>query len=79
MRTQHWLKYYVMMRSMDRSLPRGTFQLKAIIKTFSISAIFHGYYIGYYLFFSGLFLMDLAWKLMGATAVATAVSKRLPE
>lgn len=25
MRTQHWLKYYVMMRSMDRNLPKGTF------------------------------------------------------
>ena len=79
MRTQHWLKYYVMMRFMDRDMPRGSFQLSAILKTFAVSAIFHGYYIGYYLFFSGLFLLDLAWKLMGGTAFAAYVSKRMPE
>ena len=79
MRTQHWLKYYVMMRFMDRTKPRGSMQLGAIIKTFIVSAFFHGFYIGYYLFFSGLFLLDFAWKLMGGTALAAAVSKRMPE
>ena len=64
---------------MDRSLPRGTFQLKAILKTFAISAFFHGFYIGYYLFFGGLFLLDFAWKLFGNTALVAAISKKVPE
>ena len=63
MRTQHWLKYYVMLRSMDRSLPRNAFQLKAIVWTFAVSAGFHGLYVGYYLFFAGLFILDLSTKL----------------
>ena len=79
MRTQHWLKYYVMLRFMDRTKPRGSFQLDAILKTFLVSAFFHGFYIGYYLFFFGLFLLDFAWKLMGSTTLATNSSKRVPE
>merc|ERR1712223_2130119 len=68
-----------MMRLMDRTLPRGSMQLGAILKTFAVSAFFHGFYIGYYLFFFGLFLLDFAWKLMGSTTLATNSSKRAPE
>lgn len=62
MRTQHWLKYYVMMREMDRTQPRGKFQAIPVLKTFLVSAVFHGIFIGYYFFFFGLFLMDVGMK-----------------
>ena len=64
---------------MDRSLPRGSFQLKAVLTTFLVSAFFHGFYIGYYLFFIGLFLLDLACKFFGNTAIYATIEKRLPE
>ena len=67
------------MRLMDRTLPRGSMQLGAILKTFAISAFFHGFYIGYYLFFAGLFLLDFGWKLMGGTALAASISNKMPE
>ena len=67
------------MRSMDRSLPRGSFQLKAILITFLVSAFFHGFYIGFYLFFIGLFLLDFACKFFANTAIYAAIEKRLHE
>ena len=54
-------------------------QLGAILKTFAVSAFFHGFYIGYYLFFFGLFLLDFGWKLMGGTALAASISNKMPE
>ncbi len=60
MRTNHWLKYYVMTRNMDRTLPRKVNQVWPKVWAFILSDIFHGYYIGYSLFFLGLFLIDMS-------------------
>ena len=38
----HWLKYYVMMRWMDRSKARGKPQLIPTIVTFLASGAWHG-------------------------------------
>ena len=70
MRTQHWLKYYVMMRNMDRDLPRKTPQMFPKLWAFFVSALFHGYYIGYVLFFLGLFLIDIGWAALNKTRLA---------
>ena len=74
MRTMHWLKHYVLMRFIDQEQPRDRLQIGAFVKTVAVSALFHGFYIGYYIFFSGVLLLDLAWKLVGETALAVTVS-----
>ena len=58
MRVQHWLKYYVMIRQMDRTKSKKSPQLMPKIYAFVMSSLFHGYYIGYSLFFIGLFVID---------------------
>ena len=47
---------------MDRTKSKGSFQLMPLIFTFATSSFFHGLYPGYSFFFSGLFMLDLAWK-----------------
>ena len=46
---------------MDRTQSKKSPQLWPKIFTFIMSACFHGYYIGYSLFFFGLFFIDEAW------------------
>ena len=70
MRTQHWLKYYIMLRHMDRTKSKGKFQLMPLILTFATSSFFHGLYPGYSIFFSGLFILDLAWKFFNESLMA---------
>ena len=79
MRTQHWLKYYIMLRQMDRNKPKGSFQLGPIIFTFATSSFFHGLYPGYSFFFTGLFFLDLAWKFYNESLMAAAWRKIVPE
>ena len=62
-----WLKYHVMLRLIDRTQPRNKIQLIPYALTFFISAIWHGFYFGYVAFFTGLGLMDFAWKAIGNT------------
>ena len=76
--TQNWLKYYVMLRFVDRTVPKEKLQLAPILKTFTVSALFHGYYHGYYSFFVGLFLADIAWKVISGTALAAYCQRVLP-
>ena len=38
---------------------------KAALTTFMVSAVWHGFYPGFYLFFSGAFLLDTQAKLSG--------------
>ena len=47
----YWLKYYVMLRVMDRSQKRGVYQGKAAFWTFFTSALWHGTYPGLFIFF----------------------------
>ena len=41
--------------------------------------MFHGIFIGYYFFFSGLFLMDFAWKIWGMSTPAAWINARVNE
>lgn len=56
-----WLKYYVYLRLMRKD--RKGVQLMPIMMTFAISAIWHGFYPGYYLFFLSSGVMDYIFKL----------------
>jgi lysophospholipid acyltransferase len=55
----YWLKYYVMLRLMDRSQPKGAAQLKATVLTFVISSFWHGTYPGYILFFVAASMLEI--------------------
>ena len=63
MRTQFYLKQFVMKRNIDRSAPRGKMQILPIAMTFLISALIHGFYVGYYLAFLGFGLLDFNYKV----------------
>lgn len=52
-----WLKYYVFLRMLD-SKKRGSSSSFAACVTFMVSAIWHGFYPGFFSFFIGAFLMD---------------------
>ena len=71
--SHYWLKYFIMLRWMDRSKPRGKIQLGPMMLSFLMSAVWHGFYFGSYAFFSGLFLMDYTWKVAGKTQLAASL------
>ena len=56
-----WLKYYVYLRLIKKD-NRGI-QIVPILTTFVVSAIWHGFYPGYYLFFISSGLLDYQFKL----------------
>lgn len=55
----HWLKNYIFIRVV-RSRPNYT--VMASLLTFMVSAIWHGFYPGYYHFFLMAGLIDLVYK-----------------
>lgn len=67
MRTQYWLKYYVMIPLLDRSKPKNAVQLFPIVATFMISALWHGFYVGYYGAFAGFALISVMAKVFEGT------------
>ena len=79
MRTQHFLKYYIMLRQMDRNKSKGSFQLMPLIFTFGTSTFFHGLYPGYSFFFVGLFVLDIAWKFYNESMMAAWWRGIVPE
>ena len=70
MRTQYWLKYYVMIPLLDRSKPKNATQIFPVFITFLTSALWHGFYFGYYGTFIGFALAVVMWKMFGATKLA---------
>ena len=68
-----WLKYYIMLRWIDRKLPRGKMQMGPYMLVFLVSAVWHGFFFGYYAFFSGLGLMDFTWKAVEKTQLVSGL------
>lgn len=62
-----WLKYYIMMRLMDRSLPRSKTQMGPMIITFVVSAAWHGIEVGFFFMFIGFAFMEYIVKAANAT------------
>jgi len=58
----NWLKYYVFMRQLDNK-KKGGVNFTSTTVTFTVSAIWHGFYPGYYVFFTGAALMDYHMKI----------------
>jgi len=56
-----WLKYYVYLRLLDNK--RRGVNAKAAMVSFAVSAIWHGFYPGFYSFFFGCFIVDYWNKL----------------
>jgi lysophospholipid acyltransferase len=56
MSVHHWLKYYVFMRQLDNKKRGGT--AGAALVTYLVSAVWHGFYPGFTIFFFCGFLMD---------------------
>lgn len=61
-----WLKYYVFLRQLDNK-KRGGSNLRAAMITFLVSAIWHGFYPGFFVFFIGAGLMDYQNRLQERT------------
>jgi len=59
-----WLKYYVYMRMLpnDRSKSTAWTQFAASLTTFTVSAIWHGFYPGFYIFFIAVAFVDYCSK-----------------
>lgn len=74
----YWLKYYVMLRCMDRSLPRGSSQAMPIAATIIASSVWHGTYPGFYILFIGAILCDITCKQLERTKLARKVREHLP-
>lgn len=58
----NWLKYYVMLRLIDRSKPKGDPQTFATVCTFIASSLWHGTYPGYIVMFFALALLEIQSK-----------------
>ena len=78
MRTQFFLKRFVMMRALDRTKPKNRIQAGPIALSFFVSAFFHGWYISYYFTFVGFGSLEFAWKLAETTAFVQMLRKKLP-
>lgn len=66
-RTVHyWLKYQVLLRivNMENKFMKNNFALASLV-VFVVSAIWHGFYPGYYLFFVQLYFIQQAAKMLG--------------
>ena len=52
-----WIKYYVFLRMLPND-KRQSINFKAAFTSFMVSAVWHGFYPGFYMFFLGAFLLD---------------------
>ena len=68
-----------MVRLLDKTKPKGQVQVLPLAAVFITSAYWHGFYFGYYAFFTGVFLMDLAWKTVPKTQLAQSALRVLPQ
>lgn len=68
----------MLIRLYDKKKPRGALQPFPLLVTLFVSAIWHGFYFGYYSFFLGYTLMTVAWKLVPRTALAQKVVQVVP-
>ena len=73
-----WLKYYVYLRLLNNKKRGGTNAFAALM-SFSVSAIWHGFYPGFYFFFFGCFIVDLWNKLALKVFSNELVRSILPE
>ena len=66
MSVHEWLKNYVFLRLLD-SKKKGSSTFTASMTTFFVSAIWHGFYPGFFVFFAGAAFLDYQNKLQEKT------------
>ena len=76
--TNRWLKYYIQMRLMNRSKPKGSLQILPMVSAFVVSSLWHGIELGYAVFFGSLFMNAFAAKMIERTTLAKFVVKIIP-
>lgn len=64
MRIQSWLKNYVYIKTLDPTKPRGAVQMLPTLLTFFASAIWHGFYVGFFMTFLGFAFFDQLQKMI---------------
>lgn len=74
----NWLKYYIMLRMMDRSKPRGQLQVMPMIMTFVVSAAWHGIMLGFFACFIGIAFVDYQFKVGEKTRIGNWVLTNVP-
>jgi len=47
--------------------------------TFFLAALWHGIHVGYFIFYFGLMLLDVTWKLVPSTKLAQSIASLLPD
>lgn len=73
MQAHNWLKYYVMLRMLDRSKPKNAIQPVPLAVAYFASLAWHGIDAGYWFFFIGLGLNDLLSRLFSRTTIAAGL------
>lgn len=78
MQVHLWLKYYVMVRLMDRKAPKGKMQILPLVLTFVASGVWHGVQSGFLATFIGWAGLDMFAKLAPKTILAQHFFSVLP-
>ena len=73
-----WLKYYIMLRLMDRTKPKGQMQFVPMALTFIISALWHGLQVGFFMMFAGFAIMEYVMKMGERTTLAVWIIDTIP-
>ena len=68
----NWLKYYVMLRLMDRSKPKGSPQYMAQLWTYLASGLWHGLYPGFAVLFFFAALIEIHTKTVAKLKITAA-------
>ena len=55
----NWLKYYIMIRVMDKTKPRTVYQPMPTVMTFVVSLLWHGIMPGYFILFLGCAIVEV--------------------
>lgn len=73
-----WLKYYVMMRLIDRSAKKSSPKNISILMTFIMNSVWHGLYPGYIIFFVACGVLELQTKIAPTLKVVQTICRILP-
>ena len=74
----HWLKYYVMLRLIDRSKPKTQTQVMPQIVCFLVSSIWHGLELGLWVCMFGFGMLLALYNITSRTQLCQGIAKNVP-
>ena len=74
----HWLKYYVMMRLIDRSKPRNQTQVMPQLICFLVSSIWHGLEVGLWVCMFGFGMLLALYNITSRTQLCNWIGTNVP-